>query len=237
MSDTRHRMKRATHVLAAVVVALVINAMLFVTLESLNRAANAEGVRRAELTVVRLMPPQLSAPRPPEPPKPKPSKPEPMEVSLDVRFEPTQADVSEVAQTPLDVSPPTVAPVRVAVARPSIAPPAPVEAAPAPRPTAPSAPRNAEDIDQPPSELATPDIQYPRAALRRRQSGSVTLRLLINERGRVEDMRVVNVVGSDAFRDAVTRNMSAWRFTVPKDDGVPVKVWATKTITFEPRAE
>jgi len=240
MTDDQTVTSHGLRAVLAVAIALSVNTVLFLVLAALNDSADTEGQRQAELEVVRLAPRRTTPRLEPTPPRPPEPDPEPMEVSLDMPVVQAEPQLKSVTQVPLDVDTPTITPVRVAVlARPIAkpAPPTPVRrATPPKRPTSPSPPAvvSTEDLDGPLNELGAPEIEYPRSAARKRLRGTVTIRLLVNTQGRVEEMRIVRVDGSRIFRDAVPQALSAWRFSVPRSNGRPVKVWATKTIRFKP---
>ncbi|MCH9022210.1 MAG: energy transducer TonB [Planctomycetes bacterium] len=89
-----------------------------------------------------------------------------------------------------------------------------------------------QTIDQPPTEDEILHPNYPRTALLQGIEGSVTVRLLINEKGYVEESQVVSVTGYPGFRKETLRVMGNWRFTPPRHQGKPVRVWGRKTIHF-----
>lgn len=160
----------------------------------------------------------------PEQPEPQLPEPEVMEVDLDLPVP------EEILPEPLqlDARLPTPSPVRIAV---TTAPAAP--AAPAPRPQPPAEPpvRSASEVDQPPRESrSNPTPAYPPAKLRSRIEGTVVLRLLIDQSGRVEDVAVVR--GDPEFVQAVMQVVWQWRFTPARDRGRPVKVWGIKHVNF-----
>jgi len=59
------------------------------------------------------------------------------------------------------------------------------------------------------------------------------VRLLIDERGRVEDVQVLRVEGHPSFREAVLDVVHKWTFRPARHRGRPVKVWGIKRIRFE----
>jgi protein TonB len=135
----------------------------------------------------------------------------------------------------LDLPTPTLSPIHVAVRpQPAPAPPRPAAPAPAPAeaPAALSGPMEADQVDQQPREM--PDNPQPRYPQRERRLGveaSVTVRILIDTQGRVEDVQLIS--GPAAFADTVVATVRRWRFTPARDRGRPVKVWGVKTFRFE----
>ena len=60
--------------------------------------------------------------------------------------------------------------------------------------------------------------------------GTVVLRLLIDERGRVADVEVIS--GGMAFRHAVLQVARTWRFEPARHQGRATKVWGVKEVSF-----
>ena len=92
----------------------------------------------------------------------------------------------------------------------------PVRPAPAPRPTR---------VETPPRVLRAPAPRYPRSAQRRKVEAVVTLSMDVDERGRVEDVRIVSVdaprYGKD-FARAARRAAKRTEFEPRTLDGRPV---------------
>ena len=84
--------------------------------------------------------------------------------------------------------------------------------------------------DQPPRPLSTPKPVYPHEAFAKKIEGIVTLEILIDERGRVAEARVLNSIPllDQAALDAVR----AWRFQPATRAGRPVAALARAPITF-----
>lgn len=163
--------------------------------------------------------------RSPEKPKPELPEPEVMEVDLDLPMPEARPLEPLRLETPL----PMPSPVRVAVSQ--------APAAPAPRPQPPAQPpavQSAAEVDQPPRESpSNPAPVYPPAKLRSRVEGTVVLRLLIDQSGRVEEVKVVS--GDPEFVQSVMQVVWQWRFTPARDRGRPIKVWGVKHVNFKLR--
>lgn len=86
------------------------------------------------------------------------------------------------------------------------------------------------EIDQLPRELSVLEPRYPVAEKRRGVEDLVQVRLLINEKGRVEEVEYL--AGAPSFRRAIEAVVYRWRFEPATVDGQPVKVWGTKTVQF-----
>jgi protein TonB len=78
-----------------------------------------------------------------------------------------------------------------------------------------------------------PELRYPRVALLQKAEGSVELRALVDETGRVADTLVVGgPTGKLGFQEAAVEHVKAWRYSPARKDGVPVKVWVPVRIDF-----
>lgn len=158
-------------------------------------------------------------PRPPEP-SPRPMPPHPV-------FAKPALEPLAVLPAPADPLPQAV----VVASQPAVA--APDSPDPAAEPAADDDIPDAEGIDRPPRELGRTKPRYPAAARQLGQEGEVTLKLLINARGEVEQIRVLDVVGHHSFERAVLAVARQWRFSPPLHRGRPVRVWAVKTVKFQ----
>jgi len=70
--------------------------------------------------------------------------------------------------------------------------------------------------------------------LRRKYSGNTYLimsQVLINENGRVENVRVIGNHPED-LKNLVRSTLQRWQYTIPQKDGIKVKVWQTVPIRF-----
>ena len=116
-------------------------------------------------------------------------------------------------------------------------PPSPIRVAPAaPAPVAPAAEPTAGPLALG-SDLAIgcPDRQvprYPADARRRREQGTVTLRVELAESGRVAQVTVAKSSGSRALDDAAVDAIRAWRCSPAERDGRPVRAIATQALDF-----
>jgi TonB family protein len=147
---------------------------------------------------------------------------------------PTQApvEVPTEAPTPAPVAtepPPTQAP-------PAVAEPEPTRAPVAAQPTV----REGDlvditTVDSPPQALSTPRAVYPPLAARQRVGGIVVLNVLVDERGAVQDVKVLRGVKPDLGLDEAAQNaVRQWRYKPATKNGVRVKVWTTQTVPFRP---
>jgi protein TonB len=86
----------------------------------------------------------------------------------------------------------------------------------------------------PPRLLDMPTPDYPLQARRAKVAGTVVLALLVDDEGRVEEVKLVRRVRENVgLNEAATDAAGKARFRPATKDGVPVKMWYTLTIPFE----
>ncbi len=85
-------------------------------------------------------------------------------------------------------------------------------------------------VDHPPRVLFRVRPRYPAAAAEAGIQGRVELLVLVDEAGRVEDVRVE--AGPEELRRAALDAVEAWRFTPGRRAGRAVKVWCRQVIGF-----
>jgi TonB family protein len=133
---------------------------------------------------------------------------------------PTQAPAVQVEPTPMPTAPPAPAPQR------------------APEVAAPAAVQRGDLVDMADTDVQavdTPKPAYPPLAKQQRIGGVVILRALIDENGSVQDVQVLRGVKPDLGLDAAASGaVRRWRFRPATKGGVPVKLWKTITIPFQP---
>ena len=74
---------------------------------------------------------------------------------------------------------------------------------------------------------------YPPSAKRRGIEGWVKVRFVVNPRGEVQDVSIVDAKPPGVFDDSVTRCVFGWRFQPGTVDGTPVSAWVETTVRFE----
>lgn len=87
-------------------------------------------------------------------------------------------------------------------------------------------------VDQPPRPRRTREPSYPVDARRQGQQGHVTIRLLINRNGRVDQFEILDRQGPSAFERSVEEVVKTWQFEPARHSGVPVAVRAVQTLLF-----
>lgn len=206
---------------------------------ALNVTAIADLPRDVHVRTVVLQGPETDAMEhaSQEQPEPEPVPPEPEVMTVDLDMPDVEPVELEPLDLRLDLPSPVVNPIQVTV-RNSPPEPAPARPRPTPQPTTrpesrPAAHR-ANRVDEPPREFAgNVPPRYPPREERLGIEGSVRVRLLIDETGRVEDLQFIS--GPQVFRDAVSNAVAQWRFSPARHLGRPVKVWGVKEIQFRSR--
>jgi protein TonB len=89
------------------------------------------------------------------------------------------------------------------------------------------------EIDRSLTPLAKPPPAYPMRARRRGVEGWVTVRFLVNERGEVSQVEIIDADPQGVFDQAVLRSVGGWRFEPGTVDGIPVKTRVETTVRFE----
>jgi protein TonB len=110
---------------------------------------------------------------------------------------------------------------------PEDAPPRPAPAAP---PPVPAPPVRVGGVIRPPALIERVDPVYPAAALAMGLEGRVILEAIVDEEGRVIDVRVVR--SADVFDKAALASVRQWRYAPVLIDGRPVKFILTVVVSF-----
>jgi len=123
-----------------------------------------------------------------------------------------------------------------APALPTVAPPPPTPLVPAPTPVPVEKGSLVEDSDPEvtlPVLLKGARVVYPPAAERAKREGSVVVEALVDENGRVSEVRVVEPASSQmGFEDAVLRMVRSRRYRPATKRGVPVKIRVRVRVDF-----
>jgi len=89
------------------------------------------------------------------------------------------------------------------------------------------------EVDEAPVARDKPTPQYPAGARSMRQEGTVNLRLLVDELGRVEQVEIDSGTRSKLLQRAAVKAAERWVYEPGIKDGVPVKVWIKAAVTFK----
>jgi protein TonB len=87
-------------------------------------------------------------------------------------------------------------------------------------------------LDSPLQTLTQPRPVFPPMALRAKATANILLSALIDENGRVTDVKVLRGDPRFGFNEEAIRAMRGARFTPPVKDGKHVKTWRPQTISF-----
>lgn len=89
-----------------------------------------------------------------------------------------------------------------------------------------------DSIDQQPRVLTRAPFQYPARAKAKGIEGYVLLSILINEKGQVEEVRVLGSDPKGTFEEVAVRNIKRWQFSPAKYNQQAVRAWINQQITF-----
>jgi len=73
---------------------------------------------------------------------------------------------------------------------------------------------------------------YTKRAKRKKQEGRVAVELLVDETGRVAELRLREAIPGSDLNDTVIESVWHWRFAPASKSGVPVRVWKPVTVDF-----
>lgn len=90
-----------------------------------------------------------------------------------------------------------------------------------------------EIVDTAPKVIRRSPLIYPELARQQGISGYVTLNVLIDESGNVEDVDIVDSKPPEIFELQADSNIRAWKFEPATYNGKKVKVWALQKIVFK----
>lgn len=183
----------------------------------------------APIMVDWIAPPQPE-PAPPPPAAPRPQaravpQPQPRPRVMTAPPAPTAEQPAFVAPPPEPAPPADPAPAQNAAA--AAAPPAP--------PAPPAGPRSIPSSAV--RYLSRPPVVYPTRSQDLGESGSVMLRVLIDERGLPREVTVQKSSGFPRLDHAAVDAMRRARFQPYTENGVALPVWAPAEIKFEPSQE
>ena len=165
---------------------------------------------------------------PPAPPKPPaPSIPKTVELSAPLpRAGIPPLPLIAVAPTEPTITPPQ--PTRAEAAPVATAAPT-APAAPAPSPPAPSTPRTVSSVEY----IKAPQLVYPNLSRRLGESGTVVLRILINEKGLPEQILVHKSTGFSNLDEAGRQAAQRALFKPMIENGKAVPVYVLVPLTFQ----
>jgi len=83
-----------------------------------------------------------------------------------------------------------------------------------------------------PAYLENPPPPYPALARRLRLQGTVVLRVLVDVRGRAEDLRVGESSGASILDEAALDAVRAWRFVPARRGSMAIALWVDVPVRF-----
>jgi protein TonB len=90
-----------------------------------------------------------------------------------------------------------------------------------------------EEVDTTPVSLARKVPIYSMQARQLRIQGTVIMKVLVNERGTVDDVVLVQGVSGADLNDSAMRAAKSWTYRPATKAGVPVKAWKVEQVTFK----
>jgi len=88
-------------------------------------------------------------------------------------------------------------------------------------------------VDTPPKVIKRSPIVYPELARKQGVSGYVSMNVLIDENGNVEDVEIVDSKPTELFNLKADSTIRRWKFEPATYNGKKVKVWAMQKIVFK----
>jgi TonB family protein len=135
----------------------------------------------------------------------------------------TAVPATQPASVPVQPAP------AVATPQPAVAQPAPVRAAVREGDVI-----DVSSLDALPRPTRPLNLQYPQLARNQKVSATVIVSALVDENGRVTDVKVLRGEPRYGINDAATRAMRSAQFSAPMKDGKRVKTWLPQTFDFKP---
>ena len=89
------------------------------------------------------------------------------------------------------------------------------------------------EVDSPPISIDKPAPQYTSLGRTRRQQGTVVMEVLVDETGRVADVRLVRGIEGSDLNQAAMQAARSWVYRPAEKDGVPVRVWRPEQVRFK----
>jgi protein TonB len=140
---------------------------------------------------------------------------------------PVAPETPPVARTQptVEVPPPEVPVIELPAETAISVPPAPVPVESSPAPA----------VGESTSLLVTRRIDpiYPPASRRADEQGNVRLRVLVDERGRPQDVQVAQSSGFSRLDEAAVKAVKRWVFAPAMQDAVPVPTWTQVSVVFQ----
>ncbi len=191
--------------------------------------------------------PRLAAPELTTPPEPR-SEPVTVKVAVapvteavaqptvPIKSHPTLPAPQIVSSTPVAEATPVAEPTPTPTLEPTVPVEAPVEIAASVEPEIVAPAKKAVVIPpfQPPVAIENPQPTYPAAARKRKEIGTIVLKVLVSETGRVVRVVVDDGLAGSHIEAAAIETVLHWKYEPATENGHPIRAWATEEFTFKP---
>ncbi|MCF8030912.1 MAG: energy transducer TonB [Desulfohalobiaceae bacterium] len=217
----------------AVICAVLINAVIFLSIPFLNTVREQEAKKSYMGTPVTVSYQAEKSANKPEDSEPD-QKPEP-EQSVQPKPSPRPPDLSErqpeapETRSDLDLPEPSFELPEADIG--SVAISAPETRAPKQPSSGPEA-VSLRQVDRKPRVLSRVEPVYPRRARQRDITGKVVLKFLVGKDGTVKRISVVSADPGGVFEDSAISAVKKWRFEPGRVDGEPVPTWVRLPVSF-----
>jgi protein TonB len=204
----------------AIGIALALEGIFLAALISMGVVSVTKTEKR-ELTVLDIRASRPEPAAPPAPSQPSEPKPTPQQQPKTEVVVPQPKIPVQTANTPI--------PVAVEAPTPQVSAPPSQNPAPA-APTSGSGPVNVANLNT--NLLSGAPPSYPMGSRRKREQGTVVLRLVISEDGRVSDVSIHRSSGFSALDEAAVAAVRKWRWSPTIRDGQRVQITGLVQIPF-----
>jgi len=218
--------RQANRWLPVMALALLVNALLFSGLPNMlsREAVRTDPEQGQSVDFLREKPMRKTASpkeKPPEPTPPEPPRVVPRR-AVKAPTPPVQAPNMDLPAFDFDVAPD----MNMGVA---VTPP---KAPAAPQPSPLKSFYGMEEVDQAPVATVKTKPVYPYRARRLRMNGEVAVKFLVDTRGRVDRITILQADPPKVFDQSVLQALASWRFAPGTVSGRPVNTWVATTIVF-----
>ncbi|OGL41476.1 MAG: hypothetical protein A2161_09485 [Candidatus Schekmanbacteria bacterium RBG_13_48_7] len=100
------------------------------------------------------------------------------------------------------------------------------------RPPGPAGPIALSQVERPPIPLYQPEPNYSELAKQARIEGKVILRIVVNKKGNVSDIKIMKSMGNSGLDESAIESVKQWRFKPGYSNNEPVDVYIDVSINF-----
>jgi len=91
----------------------------------------------------------------------------------------------------------------------------------------------ADSVDERPEPARRVDPRLPRRLVKKQLEGRVVVKALVDEQGRIQEVRIVSSKPDGVFDPHVRKAVKQWQFQPARYQGEPVKTWIELPFEFE----